>query len=109
MATEAIPKIDAFSVAAAAESANQERGRDRAKPKAAAKPKPAPLPESPAAEVPPVADALSTSQYVDSSTVVELLAHRPSPSPQARFLSPARPKASSGRRISDGKKLDKSA
>ncbi len=108
MATDSIPKLDSYNVAAAAESQNRERNRDRGVRKGPSKERAAPSAEAAPAPTSSAPD-LASSQIVDSSTVIELLSHRPLPNPQARFLSKPAPKASRDRRNSDGKKLDKSA
>ena len=108
MATDSVHKIDAYTVAAAAESQNRERNSERRNRRVAAKEKAAPpSPTKVTAEIPAV--DLGSSQIVDSSTVVELLAHRPNPNPQARFLRSAPTKTGPERLISVAKKLDRSA
>lgn len=107
MATESIPKLDGYKVAAAAEPQNRERNRERGNRKAPPKDKAAPL-ESVSVPTTSAPD-LASSQIVDSTTVIELLSHRPLPNTHARFLAKPPPKASPDRRNSDGKKLDKSA
>lgn len=108
MATESIPKLDSYNVAAAAESQNRDRQRQRGNCKPPSKDKAAPAPEAAPAQT-VIGPDLGSSQIVDSSTVIELLAHRPLPNTHARFLSKPPPRAGLDRRNSDGKKLDKSA
>lgn len=108
MATESIHKLDSHTVAASADTQNRERNRDRRKGKAVEKEKPFTTAETkPAVETP--GPDLGSSQIVDSSTVIELLAHRPLPNTHARFLSKSPPRANPDRRNPGGKKLDKSA
>ncbi len=107
MATQSIQKLDGFTVAASSESQNREREQARDFRRKGEKNKlvqaaPAPVQEAPAEE-------LQASQIVDSSTVVELLSHRPTASGQARFLVQPPSKAPALRQKAGGKKLDKTA
>lgn len=109
MATDAIKKIDPYTIAPVAESQNRERNRDRGGKPRPDKNTPGYLPEKTAAKDEPAGPEVPAGQIVDSSTVVELLSHQPKPQLHARFLPRAPKKGSEERRKTDAKKLDKSA
>jgi len=107
MPTQSIQKLDAFTVAASAESQNRERDQNREMRRKADKGKSAAA--TPAPSEPSAAEDFHTSQIVDSSTMVELLSHRSLVSGQARFLLQSPSKAPALRQKAGAKKLDKTA
>ena len=109
MATDAITKIDPYTIAQVAESQNRERNRDRGTKRRAEKDKPGFAPEPPTAKTEAVVPDVPAGQIIDSLTVIALLAHQPKPPVHARFLARTPKKGMEDRRKTDAKKLDKSA